>query len=463
MKKLLFACLALIIANIHLTGIASPRFTKRFTRDEKIEALSRVWSEIKYNFAFIDEIDFDMDSLYRATLPRVIASKNDVEFMNELRHFMVRFEDGHTNVGYPSYNWSWFYDFAPVRFEEINGRYWLGYLSEDSGLDSLALGAELVEIDGEPTKSYVHKNYYPLITGSTDRVKADIATSNYIGTGLIGSRFRGKLRLSNGCEVNFSMRCNEMQRNRRNPNRTLREWEWTDWRRYNANKNIACSALAEGRIARLDIIEFDEDDIPQLETMLDSLRERAKGLVIDLRYCRGGSSLVGNVLLSRIINADSVCINKAMTRRNIGYGRAQGNWQPQYEDYYLDRAFDTLPCETLHIDSSKLLRMPIVILTGKRTVSAAETFLIQLYELPGRPKIIGQRTRRTTGSPLIIDLPHDAWVRICTLKHLYPISGKPFGKEGIIPDEEIGLTVEDFLNGRDRVMERAISIIETGN
>ncbi len=249
-----------------------------------------------------------------------------------------------------------------------------------------------------------------------------------------------------------------MQRNRRNPNQALREWQWTNRRRYGAQKNIACSALTGGRIARPDIIEFDEEDIPQLETMIDSLQERAEGLVIDLCYCRGGSSLVGDVLLSRIIDTDSVCINKAMTRTDIDYGRAQGNWQPRYdEDHYLDRAFDTLPCKTLHIDRSKLLRMPIVILTGKRTVSAAETFLIQLYEQPGRPKIIGQRTTGTTGSPPVIDLPHGADVRICTLKHLYPISGRPFGKEGIIPGGG------DFLDGRDRVMERAVPIIETGN
>ena len=200
------------------------------------------------------------------------------------------------------------------------------------------------------------------------------------------------------------MRCDDMQRNRRNPNQALREWQWTNRRRYGAQKNIACSALAGRRIARPDIIEFDEEDIPQLETMIDSLQERA-----------------------------DVCINKTMTRTDINYGRAQSNWQPRYEDYYLGRAFDTLPCKTLHIDRSKLLRMPIVILTGKRTVSAAETFLIQLYEQPGRPKIIGQRTTGTTGSPLVIDLPHGADVRICTLKHLYPISGRPFGKEGIIP------------------------------
>ncbi|GEM_PF-6999269 len=224
------------------------------------------------------------------------------------------------------------------------------------------------------------------------------------------------------------MRCDDMQRNRRNPNQALREWQWTNRRRYGAQKNIACSALAGGRIARPDIIEFDEEDIPHLGTMLDSLQERA-----------------------------DVCINKTMTRTDIDYGRAQSNWQPRYEDYYLGRAFDTLPCKTLHIDRSKLLRMPIVILTGKRTVSAAETFLIQLYEQPGRPKIIGQRTTGTTGSPPVIDLPHGADVRICTLKHLYPISGRPFGKEGIIPGGG------DFLDGRDRVMERAVPIIETGN
>ena len=156
-----------------------------------------------------------------------------------------------------------------------------------------------------------------------------------------------------------------MQRNRRNPNQALREWQWTNRRRYGAQKNIACSALAGGRIARPDIIEFDEEDIPQLETMIDSLQERAE-----------------DVLLNRIIDTDSVCINKAMTRTDIDYGRAQSNWQPRYEDYYLGRAFDMLPCETLHIDRSKLLRMPIVILTGKRTVSAADTFLIQFTSSP---------------------------------------------------------------------------------
>ena len=187
MRRILLFCFLLAFGYMPALGSSAPRFPKRFTRDEKIEALSRVWAEVKYNFAYIDYVDFDIDSLYRATLPRVIASKNDVEFMDELRRFMVCFNDGHTNVGYPSYNWSRFHDFAPARFEEIGGRYYLGYLTEDSGLDSLALGAELVEIEGEPTREYVRRNYYPLITGGSERMKANMATTNYIGAGVAAS------------------------------------------------------------------------------------------------------------------------------------------------------------------------------------------------------------------------------------------------------------------------------------
>lgn len=456
MRRILLFCFLLAFGYMPALGSSAPRFPKRFTRDEKIEALSRVWAEVKYNFAYIDYVDFDIDSLYRATLPRVIASKNDVEFMDELRRFMVCFNDGHTNVGYPSYNWSRFHDFAPARFEEIGGRYYLGYLTEDSGLDSLALGAELVEIEGEPTREYVRRNYYPLITGGSERMKANMATTNYIGAGVAGSRFCGVLRLRDGSEKRFSMRCEMLRRSRKG--KTLRTWGWADFRR-GRNATLTCDSLTGGRIAWLDIRRFDEEEIPQLERMLDSLCERAEGLVIDLRYCPGGSSLVGDILLRRLVDADSIAAYKALTRTGNAYGRSQGNWQPEYEAYYTDRAFDTLPAEMLRIDRSRVLRMPTVILTGKHTMSGAETFLIQLYEYPGRPAIIGQRTAGTTGSPLVVELPHDAWVRICTIKYLYPENGRPFGAEGIVPDEELAPTLEDYIEGRDRVLERAAEII----
>ncbi|MDE6569767.1 MAG: PDZ domain-containing protein [Alistipes sp.] len=420
--------------------------------------MSKVWSEIKYNFAYADAIDFDADSVYRYYLPMVMRTRNDVDFMDLLRRFMAAFDDGHTNVGYPSYNWSRINDYAPIRAKEIDGRYYLSYVSEWSKLDSLAIGAELVEVDGIPVQEYVRKHYFPLFPGP-ERTKAFRVTDNYLCTGRIGSLFRGTIRQRNGQSVHFKMRTDERRLYRKKTKKEPREWTWTDF--YKSRKeNVTVEFLSPDSIAWMDIRLFDEDDIPTIRRHFEQIRNRARGLILDLRYCNGGSSIVGDSLLHHIIDADYLLIGKAMTRINNGYGRAQGNWQPQYEAFYRDRAYEMLPADTLRIDRSQILRMPIVILTGKRTVSAAETFLIQLMELPDRPRVIGQQTAGTTGSPLIVDLPHNAWVRICTLQHLYPISGKPFGKEGILPDEIIAPTLEDYLTGRDAVLERALKIID---
>ena len=50
------------------------------TVEDKVYALSLLWSEIKYNFVHIDQVNFDIDSLYRATMRRVLKTENDQDF-----------------------------------------------------------------------------------------------------------------------------------------------------------------------------------------------------------------------------------------------------------------------------------------------------------------------------------------------------------------------------------------------
>ena len=61
--------------------------------EDKIYGLSKVWSEIKYNFVNIDLIDFDIDSLYEATIPKVIETENDIDYYNVLQRFIAAFGD----------------------------------------------------------------------------------------------------------------------------------------------------------------------------------------------------------------------------------------------------------------------------------------------------------------------------------------------------------------------------------
>ncbi len=128
--------------------------------------------------------------------------------------------------------------------------------------------------------------------------------------------------------------------------------------------------------------------------------------------------------------------------------------------FFTDRAYEITPSDTLRINRSRLFKCPVVILTGPMTASAAETFLIRIYEIPKRPLIVGQKSAGTTGAPLVIDLPHDACVRICTRCQLFPISGRPFVNEGIRPDIEIAPEADDFMTGYDRVLLSALDILK---
>lgn len=75
-------------------------------------------------------------------------------------------------------------------------------------------------------------------------------------------------------------------------------------------------------------------------------------------------------------------------------------------------------------------------------------------ELDGHPPIVGERTEGSTGAPLVIDLPHGACARICTISHSFPESGREFVNEGIEPDIEVRATAADHISGRVRAVTK---------
>lgn len=264
---------------------------------DKVYSLSKLWSEIKYNFVYIDKLDFDLDSLYLATIPVVINTKNDVEYFTVLRKF----------------------------------------------------------------------------------------------------------------------------------------------------------------VAMLDFRSFATQSIPhKIDSLFSIINSRAKGLIIDLRYCPGGDSNVGDHIMQYLVKADYFLQAGWQTRVANGYGRSQGNYRPEYEHFYNDMAFETYSPDTLRVNKNiEKIKCPVVIIIGKGTASAAETFLVSLYEIADRPILIGEQTEGTTGAPLLVDLSHNALAKICTRRLTFPYSGKAFFGEGIKPDIVSKPTLEDYEIGNDVVLKKS--------
>lgn len=458
MKKILFLSLFFLPAVKIAAQECRPAesLPARYTQEEKLYALSLLWSELKYNFVHVDRIGFDMDSLYRSYIPPVLRTENDVEYFDLMKRFVAHFDDGHTDIGDTSYRDSDVYDYLPVLFEEQNGRIYISRLWESSGLDSLALGAELIRIEGKPTQEYAAEHYFPYIAHGSARKKLSIAVSGMgMGMGQPGSMFCGRLKFRDGREADVRIARNFVANDRQGGNGRM--WWWQGFRKRRSDR-VTLEWL-DGGIAWMDFRSFSMNSIPKIDTMMQQIRERAAGLIVDLRFCPRGSSPVVDHLLQYLVRSEYYLAGHCQTRISSGYRRAQGNWSREHEDFLLDRALETHPADTVWVDRDKALSCPVIILIDKFTASAAETFLVQLYEIPGRPRLLGRQTEGSTGAPLVVDLPHDAWARICTVRHLFPVSHEKFDGMGIMPDEIIEPTLDDFIGGYDRVLERAVELL----
>ena len=61
------------------------------SREDKLYALSLIWKEADYNFVFFDQQpNLNWDSLYRAYIPKILATKNVYECVRVLTNLSAR-------------------------------------------------------------------------------------------------------------------------------------------------------------------------------------------------------------------------------------------------------------------------------------------------------------------------------------------------------------------------------------
>ena len=413
--------------------------------NEKLYALSLIWSEAKYNFVFIDKLKFDLDSLYCSYIPKVLATKNDCEFNDKIRLFIASFKDGHTNGSFDeAYNYM---DYNPVGVRYFNEELYIVTIREDLE-KTFPIGSKIIEVNGMPLNEYMKKHVEPYIYSDfepTVRVlSASELFSHSVSSNILTIKYqtpKGKI-LTNALPRDGNEKPGKYAGKQQKYGRKSVEIKW--------EKN---------GIAILEFNTFNDFNdrlIPYFEQIKDTLYS-AKGIIIDIRQNRGGSTAVAQHLLQYIVKEPYFLNYAWQTRINDGVKKANGNWKEEYEDFYKYTAYRTVMPDTIFIpDTIKRFDVPIAILISTMTVSAAEDFLIDLYEIPNRPVIIGRPSFGSTGSPLVLwDFPEGGSARICTRRVLYPYSLKPF-TEGVSPDILVNYTYDEYMSDKDKDVEVAI-------
>lgn len=191
----------------------------------------------------------------------------------------------------------------------------------------------------------------------------------------------------------------------------------------------------KGKIAVLKISRFGEDTFNDVNTAAnDILAKDAKGIVLDLRGNPGG-------LLNSAVDIAGVFLPPGQTVTIESYNDKNRD---------RDKTYKTR-------GDNKLGKLPIVILANGGSASASEILAGALHDNRG-VRIIGEKTFGKGSVQELEDLKGKSSIKITVARWLTPL-GKNINKDGIKPDIEIKMTIEDYEANKDPQLDKAVEVV----
>ncbi|GAB3198283.1 C-terminal processing protease CtpA/Prc [Pontibacter aydingkolensis] len=450
MKKLLPLLLILI-------ALASKaQVPNTLSSADKVYGLSKFWQEVNYNFVYLDKVDrTKWENDYREAITNVQNTKNDYEYYRELQKLCATLNDGHTNIYFPK-------SIDSLVYKNMFGKYRIFLSNIDNKAivtrtnlsikSEVPVGSEIIEVNGKPTAEHLQQNVLPYISSSTDYVLMDWAIENML-RGLKGETFNIKYKTPKGKVQSLALTVAKTTEQELYPTlekRDLLELKWYP----NQTAYLALNAFHDPKINEMFL-----QKLPELR--------KAKAMIVDLRYNGGGSTSIGRQILDYLSPDTLLYGSKNSTRQHLASFKAWGVFtEPKdtvsnefatrslnaFQDKLMYE-FDYNPAQNKVQQSEKVI-VPTAILIGHKTASAAEDFLIYADNQKHMTKI-GENTNGSTGQPFMFDLPGGGGARICTKKDTYP-DGREFVGYGVKPDIELKMTLQDYIQKKDPVLEHAL-------
>ncbi len=208
---------------------------------------------------------------------------------------------------------------------------------------------------------------------------------------------------------------------------------------------VALSSAAAGRldyahlgdgIGYVGIRSFHPGMAEALDRILAGLRP-LDGLIVDLRDNGGGSDAEAREMAGRVVDA----------RRLYRTVRIRNG--PEHDNFTSPIPWHVEPL------GPEPYNGPLVLLTNRRTFSAAESFVLAARTRTGAVTVVGDTTGGGSGFPMFRELPN-GWLYRLPRWIAYDVEGRTFEGVGLAPDE---LIVFEATSGTDLILERAIELL----
>ena len=404
-------------------------FEENISEDQKIAGLSRFWMEVKLNFPrFAAVADLDWDKTFIDFIPRVRATKSTYEYYKVLQQMCALLQDAHSDVFLPKELAERSEATPPLRLDLIEHRVFITRVgSATLAATGIAPGLEILKIDGLSVADYADKFRRPYV-GSNTAAHRELTIFS-----------PGLLAGPREVPVQLELRSKDGRVFTRKVARTV----------YADLTKLSPFELRKlpGNIAYVAINTFNDEVVQKdFEQALTELRAM-DGIILDVRENDGGSGVIAYNLLGDLTDKD-FSTPRWRSREYIATLRVwgtPGGWYEQPQEKAMWKA-----------SPAGHLAMPVVMLTGPRSLSATDVFA-ETFKSMGRGLILGEPTGGSTGDPLAFALPGGGSGRVATSGEV----GRGIVGVGVIPDVLVRRTAADYLAGKDAALEAAIKHLKT--
>ncbi|HUT82637.1 MAG TPA: S41 family peptidase [Candidatus Bathyarchaeia archaeon] len=406
--------------------------------EQKMWILMQVWAEVKFNFAFFDQVpELNWEKETRSAIPKILATKNIGEYYQILQELVALLNDGHTLI-LPSKEEMDTLDRPALELQMIENKIIITRIGDSEEImgNKIIPGLEIIEINNVSAKDYLNNNILRYYSGGTKHWGEAFGLFRFL-EGPKNSKMTIKLKDLDGKIRTVKLTRNSEMKNGEN-------FKYNIFNYY---------PLVEKKIIDEEIIYFklstfmSEQIVEDFNKELDLLDlNKIKGMILDIRSNMGGNSDNGFNIISRLIDKP-IEAAKWKTRKYLPAYRSWGNPEEWFED----------SMGMIQPSTEKTYLGPLILLTGNTTFSSAEDFVVPL-KFSKRAKIIGEITGGSTGNPVTIILPGGYIFRICSKRDEFP-DGTEFVGFGIQPDIQVKLTQNDISENKDVILEKAIEEI----
>ncbi|OYU28986.1 MAG: hypothetical protein CFE41_03095 [Burkholderiales bacterium PBB2] len=408
-------------------------FRETLPLNERLAGLSRLWAEVKTHFVNFELVPgLDWDALYLQTLERVSRTPRTEDYYRELMRMMAQLHDGHSGLVLPEPLRDRMQARPALRTRWIEGQVLITELLDPELSDlGLAVGLEIMAIEGLPVADYVERHVQPFTSASTPQ---DLAQRLY-DYNLLRGDARRAVRLT-------------LKDTQTGASRVLRV------PRLDGKARAALLAKADdasfrwrmlpGEVAVVELRGFGDDEPVKAYRAAFEQIAQARAIVFDLRENSGGNSSVGYRILATL-SPQAFETSQWWTRSQVSAWRAWG----------LPLTIEGGSPGLVQPDAQRQFTGPVAVLTSGGTYSAAEDF-VAAFKRMARGPVVGEATGGSTGQPLFFKLPGGGSARVCSKRDRLP-DGTEFVGKGLQPDLLARPTLTGWRAGRDEVLEAALA------